>query len=140
MKARPNIVLAIVALLVVALAIVAAVVSGQRERPALDASTPDGVVQLYISALFNDDVAAAVEYLDPALNCEDTLRDIYISDTSRIAVLKTDVEGGIAKVGLQIEEGSGLDGSWTHREDFTLGHDSGTWLITEAPWPAYECE
>ena len=42
MKLRPAAVLAIVVALVTALAVIAAVVSAGRERPALDASTPDG--------------------------------------------------------------------------------------------------
>ncbi len=140
MRARPTTVLAIVAVLVVVLAVVAAFVSRGRERPTLDATTPEGVVQLYVSALFDDDVATAVEYLDPKLGCEDPLPEVYISDTSRIAVVKTTTTKDTAKVALQIEEGSGLDGNWSHREDFTLRRDSGTWLITGEPWPIYQCE
>lgn len=140
MRARPTIVLAVVAVLVVALAVVAAVVSSSRERPTLDDATPEGVVQLYASALFNDDVTAAEEYLDPAIDCGDFLSDFFISDTSRIAVLKTEVDQDTASVELQIEEGSGLDGTWTHRENFTLRRDVGTWLITGDPWPFFECK
>ena len=140
MRARPNIVLAIVAVLVVALAVVAAVVSRGREGPTLDPTTPEGVVQLYVSALFDDDVPAAVEYLDPALNCEDMLRESFISETSRIAVLKTAVDEETARVELQIEEGSGLESNWTHREEFTLRRNAETWQITGDFWPVYGCE
>ncbi len=140
MRARPTIVLAVVAVLVLALAVVAAVVSRDRTRPALDAATPEGVVQLYVSALFDDDAAGAEEYLDPALDCGDFLHENYLSDTSRIAVLKTETDEDTARVELQIEEGTGLDGTWTHREDFTLRRDSETWLITGDPWPAYDCK
>lgn len=139
MRVRPAIVLAIVAVLVVALAVIAAVVSSGRERPTLDPTTPEGVVQLYASALFSDDVAAAEKYLDPDIDCGDFLTDFYISDTSRIAVLQSDEKADTARVELQIEEGSGLDGSWAHRENFTLRRDSGAWLITGDPWPFYEC-
>ncbi len=140
MRVRPGIILAVVAVLVVALAVVAAVVSSSRDRPTLDATTPEGVVQLYVRDLFNDDVAAAKKYLDPASNCEDSLRDIYISDTARVAVIKTETKEDSATVQLQIEEGSGFDGGWSHSEDFTLRRDSGTWLITGEPWPLYECQ
>ncbi len=141
MRARPAIVLAVVAVLVVALAVIAAIVSGGRDRPTLDATTPEGVVQLYVSALFEDDAPAAAKYLDPALNCADSLRDAYIAESFRVAVVKTSTHEDAARVELQIEEGAGLlDGSWSHREDFTLRRDSGTWLITGEPWPLYECE
>lgn len=141
MRARPNIVLAIVAVLVVALAVVAALVSSGRDRPTLDATTPEGVVQLYVSALFDDDVPAAVEYLDPNLGCGSRLPEVYISDTSRIAVVEATTTKDTARVELSIEEDAGfLDGSWSHRETFTLRRASGTWLITGEPWPIYQCE
>lgn len=140
MRARPATVLAIVAVLVVALAVVAAIVSSGRAQPTLDSRTPEGVVQLYVSALVKDDVAAAEEYLDPKLDCGDFLREIPVSNTSRIAVLTTEVTKETARVELQIEEGSGLDGTWTHSEEFTLRRDGETWLITGDPWPAYGCE
>ncbi len=139
MRVRPGIVLAVVAVLVVALAVVAALVSSGGDRPALDTTTPEGVVQLYVRDLFNDDVEAAAQYLDPASNCADSLSDIYISDTARVAVIDTETDGDTATVELQIEEGSGLEGSWSHSENFTLRRDASTWLITGEPWPLYEC-
>lgn len=139
MRARPTLVLAVVAALVVLLAVAAAVVSRGRERPTLDANTPEGVVQLYVSALFDDDVASAVEYLDPSLGCSDPLPETYLADIARIAVAKTTTSGNTASVELRIEEGSGLDGTWSHREIFSLRRDAETWLITGEPWPIYRC-
>lgn len=139
MRTRPTAVLVIVAVLVVLLAVVAALVSRGRDYPTLDANTPDGVVQLYVSALFDDDVATAVEFVDPALGCSDPLPEIYLSDIARVAVLKSTTSGDTASVELRIEEGSGLDGTWSHREDFSLRRDQGTWLITGDPWPIYSC-
>lgn len=139
MRARPTTVLAIVAALVVALALIAAIVSNGRERPQLDASTPEGVVQLYVTALFDDDVPGAVKHLDPVLGCTDPLPEAYISDVSWISVVKTTKNDDTAQVQLQVEEGSGLDGTWSHTENFTLRSVSGTWLITGEPWPIYNC-
>ncbi len=142
MRARPATVLAIVAVLVVALAVVAAIVSSGRDRPTLDATTPEGVVQLYVTALFDDDVAAAAEdYLAPELNCGDFLSEMYLADTFRVAVVETTTTKDTAQVELSIEEDAGLfNGSWSHREIFTLRRDAGTWLITGEPWPVYQCE
>ncbi len=140
MRARPTTVLAIVAALVVALALIAAIVSNGRERPQLDASTPEGVVQLYISALFDDDIAAAVKYLDPANGCTDSVPEAYLPDTVRIAVVTSETTNQSARVEVEIDEGSGFDGSWSHQESFTLRSESGTWLITGEPWPLYECK
>lgn len=140
MRTRPALVLAIVAALVVLLAVAAALVSRGRERPTLDASTPEGVVQLYVSALFEDDVAGAVEYLDPALGCSDPLPEVYIADTARVSVAKTSSSGDTAQVELRIEEGSGIGDVWSYRQDFSLRRENQAWLITGEPWPIYSCE
>ena len=140
MRGRPTIVLAIVAALVVLLAVVAAVVSAGRESPPLDATTPGDVVQLYVSTLFDGDVAGAVKYLDPELGCADPVPEAYLSDVSWISVLKSTMQDDTAEVDLRVEEGSGLDGTWSHTEIFTLRRDSGTWLITGEPWPIYSCK
>lgn len=138
MRIRPPAVLGAIALVVVVLAVVAAIVSSNRERPELDPATPEGVVQLYVTALFNDDVAGAVTYLDPKLGCAEHLPEVYTGDTARVAVVRSTTTGDTATVVLQIEESSGLDG-WSHRETFTL-HRNGEWLITGHPWPIYSCE
>ncbi len=140
MRNRPAAVLGAVAVLVVTLAVVAALVSANRDRPDLDPATPEGVVQLYVSALFDDSVAAAVEYLDPALGCSDPLPEVYTSDVARVAVASSRISGDTATVDLRIEEGSQLGGGWSHRETFRLRRDGETWLITGNPWPIYSCE
>ncbi|MGM0384463.1 MAG: hypothetical protein ACQERF_00575 [Actinomycetota bacterium] len=140
MRTRPAAVLGIVAVLVAVLAVVAALVSANRDHPAFDAGTPEGVVQLYVSALFNDGVGAAVEYLDPALGCSDPLPEVYIADTARVAVVRSSTSGDTATVDLSIEEGSGLEGGWSHRETYTLRRDGDTWVITGQPWPIHSCE
>lgn len=139
MRSRPAIVLAIVAALVVLLAVVAAVVSQGRDRPTPDPGTPDGVVQLYVIALFDGDVAGAVEYLDPELGCADPLPEVYLADSARLSVTETETNGDTATVELRVEEGGGLDGMWSHDQSFQLRRDEGTWLITGEPWPIYEC-
>ena len=140
MRARPTIILAIVAALVVVLAIVAAVVSANRQGPSLDPATPEGVVQLYIKAMFSDDPSAGVKYLDPALGCSDPLPEMYLGDASRVAVIKTTTTGDTAKVELRIEEGSGIGGSYSHDEPFALRREGDTWLIVEEAWPLYGCK
>ena len=139
MRPRPTTVLAIVAALIVLLAIVAAVLAEGRERPTLDPGTPEGVVQLYVQALFDDDVAAAIEYLDPALGCSDPLPEPYLADTARVSVVTTTTNDDTATVELAIEEGGLLEGSWSHPERFTLIRNGEQWLITGDPWPIYEC-
>ena len=140
MRARPTIILAVVAALVVVLAVVAAVVSANRQGPTLDPATPEGVVQLYISAMFSDDPSDGVKYLDPALGCSDPLPEMYMGDASRVAVLKTTLTGNTAQVDIRIEEGSGMTGSYSHDEYFKLRRDGDSWLIVEEAWPLYGCK
>ena len=69
MSARPNAVLAAITGLVVVLAVVAGVLTTRREPPTLDASTPEGTVQLFVLAFIEGEDEAAVAFLDPDLGC-----------------------------------------------------------------------
>ena len=69
MKVRPNTVLAITGLAVVVLALVAALLSGQRQRSDFDEATPEGVAQLYVVSLIKGNDEVALRLLDPELGC-----------------------------------------------------------------------
>lgn len=140
MNARPNVVLAVVAGLVVALAIVAAVVSGVREQPGLDPATPEGTVQLFLSAIFDGDQDAAAGYLDADLGCEPPF-DAYLPAGARLEVVRSTTDGGEAEVVVDVVERSGglVPDEWTHRESYELVADGEGWLLTADPWPLSSC-
>jgi hypothetical protein len=141
MSVRPNVVLAVVAGLVVALGIVAAVVSGSREPQRLDPATPEGTVQLFLTALFDGDEEAAADHLAPDLGCEPPF-DAYLPDGARLEVVSSTTEGGEAEVVVDVVERSGglLADEWSHRASYELVADDEGWLISGQAWPVYSCE
>lgn len=141
MAARPNVVLAVVAGLVVALAIVAALVSGAREPADLDPATPEGTVQLFVTAVFDGDEDAAAAYLSPDLRCEPPFPDLYLPQGARLEVIRTERDGASAAVVVDVIERSGglVPQEWTHRERYELIADGESWLVTGDPWPVYSC-
>lgn len=140
MNARPNAVLAVVAGTVVALAVLAGILTMTRSAPDIDPTTPDGVVQLYTLAIVDGDDTEAVSYLDPSLGCSDPLPfDLGPMRTS-LVIVDTSIDGDRAKVVADFTEYSGMLDSWDHREDFELRQVDGAWLITGQPWPVYGCK
>lgn len=142
MKARPNLVLAVVVGVVAVLVVVAAVLASTRTSHPADPATPEGTVQLFVTAVLDRDDAAAVALLDPSLGCSVPLPDRGMSGRRvTFAVAGTRVLGERASVEIDITEyGSGPFDSWSHRESYSLVTAGGRWLITGEPWPLYTCE
>ncbi len=142
MSARPNIVLAVVAGLVVVMAVIAGLFSANRQLPDLDPRTPEGTVQLYVLAIIDSDDEEAVAFLDPALGCTAPLRNLYRPQRLSMTVAGTKTTGGRATVTLNLTEysGTGLLDSWEHRETFELMASGDRWIITGNPWPVYACK
>lgn len=137
-KDRPTVVLAVIAAVVVALAVLAGAVITFRGDPDFDTSTPEGVVQAYVKAIFDGDDTAALTYLDPRLGC-DTIPDSYVSETARVTVTSTRATGWSATVEVSIVEGVYFDGGWSHTETFELSNISDGWVISESTWPFNSC-
>ena len=142
MRSRQDIVLLVVAALVVVLAVIAAVAGG-RGAPAPDPSTPEGVVQQYVTAVVEADQAAMAALLDPALGCEPPFYYGSATASASLAVVSTRIDGDRATVVVEITEGGGgplPGGRYTHRESFDLVASGDSWLVTGMPWPVYECK
>lgn len=141
MSARPNAVLAAITGLVVVLAVVAGVLTTRREPPTLDASTPEGTVQLFVLAFIEGEDEAAVASLDPDLGCTAPLRDVYRPTRVSLALVSTKTSGQSAQIVLDVTEYEGGPlNSWSHRETYDLVRADSGWLITGNPWPIYSCK
>ncbi len=142
MKERPNLVLAVVVGVIAVLVVVAAVVSTTRTPPVADPTTPEGTVQLFVTAVLEGDDEAAVALLDPALGCRAPLPSRGLSGVrATVAVAGTRVVGERATVELDVTEyRDGPLEANSHRESYQLVAARGGWLITGEPWPVYVCE
>ena len=139
MNVRPNTVLAIAGVLVAALALVAVLLSAQRQHTDFDEDTPEGVAQLYVVSLIKGDDEVALRLLDPELGCSLPFAAERILATISASTSSSN-NGDTATVALDITELDSGPPSWSHRETFELSKTDGNWRIVGEPWPVYGCE
>lgn len=145
MLSRPNRVLVVVVGAVAMLAVIAAVVAVTRAPPTLDPATPDGSVQTYLRAMLEGDTETAAARLSSSTGCdEDDVTSAFVTDSARIVLVDSTVDGATAIVTVEITESSGsgpFEGSeFSHEERFTLRNEEGSWLLVDEPWPLYFCD
>lgn len=139
-----NRVLAIFVGAVVLLAVVAGLVVANRDTPALDPHTPEGVVQQYLQAVIAGNYPAAAELLSPSSGCDvSDLVAAYAPGSARVVLDHTTVDGDHAVVIVDVTEDSG-DGpfgssGFSHTERITVQREAGAWKITGSPWLLSSC-
>ncbi|WP_024288067.1 hypothetical protein [Cellulomonas sp. KRMCY2] len=141
---RPSAVLATLVGVVAILAVAAAVVVANRDAPALDAASPEGVVQTYLEAVLAGDDDEAFDLVSSTAGCDASdVSTAYLPDTLRVVVLGTEVDGDEAVVRVDVTEnpGNGLfeDSGWSHEERFSLRRTGGVWQIEASPWLLFGC-
>jgi hypothetical protein len=122
-----------------------AVVLALRPVPQLAADSPEGTVQRYFQAVLDGDDDLAFDHLTEALRarCDGGgIRRLGLDD-ARVVITRTEVEGALAEVGVEITEtyGEGPFGVDSHSFDeiLVLERHGERWLITESPWPVGDC-
>ncbi len=141
---RQNKILTALVAVVVGVAVVAAVVSATRQAPDYDPASPEGVVQRYLAAVLEGDLAAAAARLEPDSRC--TVEDLdraYVPDGVRAVLRGAEVDGqkAVVKVDLAVSSGGLFDGSeFTDDQTFRLSRSGDGWRIAGSPWPLDSCE
>lgn len=143
MNSNPGRVLAVVVGILVALAVVAGVLSARRGGGELPPGSPQAAVQDYLSAVYDRDLDAGAELLDPEGRCtvEDLERNAYDPD-ARVVLRSSEVDGSTAVVRVELvhgEQGPLGSGEWAEEESFRLRQVGERWVITGEPWPMYSC-
>jgi hypothetical protein len=130
---------------IAALVLLSLVVVLTRGAPKpLDAATPAGVVQGYVTAVIGGDEAAAAAYLDPGqdFSCEE-FDAVAPERNVRVALVSTTERETTADVVVSISHTNvgGPFGSaeYASEESFDLRLVEGKWLISDAPWPLVVC-
>ncbi len=143
MGTRPGRVLGVVIGAVVALAVVAAALASTRPATTWDRSSPEGALQAYLAAVLDADAAEAAGYLSTQSPCD--VRDLEganVTDTVRVDLVGTTVEGGNARVRVELTRSTGggpLDSSYTEEHTFRLTRTDAGWRLVGSPWPLYDC-
>jgi len=142
-SARPGRVLGIVVGGLVAIAVAAAIFAALRPATTWDATTPQGTVQAYLSAVVDGDTAKAATYLDPNGPCDvQDLDQAYVVDPRRIDLVSARVDGDAARVEVAVGSSTGggpLDGLATENHTFRLTRPGQAWFIVGSPWPLQDC-
>lgn len=134
---------------VTVLAVAALVLSQAGERPAdLAASSPEGVVQRYLTAIAEDDEDALrgtlhSERLRDCRDGEPELDPGHRSPDFTAELRDVERDGDEAEVTVRITEHDGEppfdSGGYDHTEVFELARDDGAWRITGESWPYLGC-
>jgi hypothetical protein len=133
-------ILSAIALLVV---VALAVVFTRGAPAALDASTPQGVVQRYSTAVIDGDTATANSYLTEA--AKSVCRGYYESGPRpiRVVLISTTERADSAQVRVSLVSSGGggpFGPSEYEMEDrFALVKSGGSWLIEQAPYQLVSC-
>ena len=144
MRVRPEIVLAVFVAAVLVAAGVAALVADDRGASRLDPDSPEGVVQMYLLAVLDDDPAGAAALMSATTGCDEwDFASTYHPDAARIVVtgVEGDGEETVVVVDVSELEGNGLfpADEYAHTERFRLQQEVGRWRIAEPSWPLYSC-
>ena len=129
----------IVLLVVVALTVVALL----REPVALDPTTPEGTVQVYLQALADNDYEAALQLTTAEIQQSCTPQDVsesFYYDSFTATLGETFEMGTVTVVEVAINQTDvGLSSGYF--EQIELTDEEGDWAITGDPWPyfTYAC-
>lgn len=141
-RATSNRILALIVIAALVLSTVSALVSALREDVKLSANTPEGVVQLYLTAIIagKNDQAASYFASDSTCDAADIDR-AYVSDTLRVNLVSTSIDGSSAYVKIDANTGASgpFDDGYTESHTYRLTQESGKWLIEGIPWPLWDC-
>ena len=141
-RATSNRILAVIVIAALVLSAVSALVSSLREDVKFSANTPEGVVQLYLTAIIagKNDQAASYFSSDSTCNASDIDR-AYVSDTLRVNLVSTSIDGNSAYVKIDANTGASgpFDDGYTESHTYRLTQESGKWLIEGIPWPIWDC-
>lgn len=138
-------ILIVAAIVIVVAVTVAAVIAATADEPKYEAGSPEAALQGYLDALIDGDVSRAYGYLSEELRDQCSLADLrdgaWQAEGVRVTLDSSEVGNGVAKYTVTIASSdSGLFGEDAgYEEFFTLTNTSGTWLLTERPWPIYFC-
>jgi hypothetical protein len=141
-RATSNRILLIIAALSIILVAISAVLTASRDEEKLSPTTPEGVVQLYLKAIIEGKNDQAATYFASGSECDASDIDrAYLSDTLRVNLVSTSIEGESAYVKIDANTGSGgpFEDGYTESHTYRLVKQSGSWRIEGLPWPLWDC-
>ncbi len=141
-RATSNRILAVIVIAALVLSAVAALVSSFREEVKYSTSSPEGVVQMYLTAIIEGKNDQAASYFATDSECDASDIDrAYVSETLRVNLVSTSIDGNSAYVKIDANSGASgpFDDGYTESHTYRLSKESGRWLLEGIPWPLWDC-
>ena len=142
-RLTPNKILLLVFGTVIVLTLIVVIISSRKGIEKWEPTTPQGVVQAYLTALINGDTDKAFVHLDPESKCD--LQDLdrsYIAERIRISLSKSQIVGDRASITVtaEVPTGDPFSNFMTESHTLRLAQTEGNWKLIGVPWPMYDCE
>lgn len=121
---------------------VATAVVATRPSAPFAESTPEGVVQRYLTAVFDRDGTTAVGFLEPGTTCTpEAVERTWVAENSSVQLVDAVIDGDSAKVRISVTYDNGDLFGTAPREQhsYRLVRSEGSWRIQGIPWPLYDC-
>lgn len=141
-RTHSNRILAIVVVVSLILIALSTVLTLTRETKLYSATSPEGVVQLYLKAVIDGKNDQAASYFVTGSECDPSDLDrAYVSETIRVNLVSSTIEGESAYVKIDANTGSSgpFDDGYTESHTYRLKKESGSWRIEGIPWPLWDC-
>ena len=138
-----NRILAVIVSFTLVLAAVAALLSSSKEIKELSATSPEGVVQLFLKAVIEGKSEDAAGYFSSTTTCDASDIDrSWMPETVRVNLADTEVTGDKAFIETTVDISSGgpFDDYYVESHNYRLAREGGSWRILGIPWPLYSCE
>ncbi|MBG6224919.1 hypothetical protein IWX63_001481 [Arthrobacter sp. CAN_A2] len=142
-KQTDRLLVAIVSGIAVLVIVALAVVFSRGEPPALDDSTPAGIVQRYSTAVLEGDTGAATAYLTTTARTECRAVVDNPPPPSRVVLISTNERetSALVRVSVVVSQPGGPFGpsEYEMEDRFSLQKVDGVWRIDQAPYQLLAC-
>lgn len=139
---QSNRILVGIGLVALVLVVVASLLTMNRSEENFKSGTPEATVQAYLKAAIDGKNDLAIRYLSSMTKCTaEDLDRTYISDSMRISLLSSEIQGDSAfvKINSEYSDGGPFGNESSEEHSYRLTKESGQWRILGIPWPLYDC-
>lgn len=131
-----------IGLVAIILVVVASFLTRNRSEENFTPGTPESMVQSYLKAAIDGRNDLAISYLSTTSRCTaDDLDRTYISDSMRISLISSEIQGDSAfvKITSEYSDNGPFGSGYSEEHSYRLARESGQWRILGIPWPLYDC-
>lgn len=141
-RQSPNFLLGLALVVIVVIASFTFLASHNRAETQFSETSPQGVIQLYLKAVYLQDSNKAHNYFSSSNICTaDDLDRAGFPLSSSVKLIDSEISGNSAIVRIEVEMGSDgvFESGFRERHSYRLTKFNDQWKIDGIPWPLYDC-